>query len=289
MTGIFILSLDTEIAWGTGTHALARYAHCFDNYPTLLNRLVGLMDAYDIPATWAVVAHLLIEPDDARALLRQPQAWYHAPYLLDTVCSAHAKHEIGTHTFSHVYTDDPAITREVWRRELNTAAQIHRAHGLPMRSIVYPRNLVAYTDTLADYGVVAYRGIEQNWYGNRRGAFHLLDRALGLPPPTYDPTGLKVAEKLVNLPASQFLMAYDGVRGSIPTASRVRQAKWGLDSAVRRNHLYHLWFHPFNLGTSERMFEALEHILRDVARRRDAGQLRVMTMAGAADWILTNA
>src|SRR5690606_8388555 len=128
------------------------------------------MDAYDIPATWAVVAYLLIEPDDPRALPRQPQAWYHAPYLLDTVCSAHAKHEIGTHTFSHVYTDDPAITREVWRRELNTAAQIHRAHGLPMRSIVYPRNLVAYTDTLADYGVVAYRGIEQNWYGNRRGA-----------------------------------------------------------------------------------------------------------------------
>jgi peptidoglycan/xylan/chitin deacetylase (PgdA/CDA1 family) len=286
MVGLFILSLDTEIAWGTNAASLPRYAHCFDTYPDIIRRLIALLDSYEIPATWAVVSQLLLPADDTRASKHIPSHWYHAPYLLDALRGTQVKHEIGTHTFSHIYTHDAETTADVWRQELDAVAGLHREHGLVLRSIVYPRNQVAYTDTLNKYGIIAYRGIEQNWYGNRRGAFHLLDRALGLPPPTYDPAALKVADKLVNLPASQFLMAYDGVRGKIPTASRVRQARFGLDQAVRRNHLYHLWFHPFNLGTSDKMFDALEQILQMVAHRRDAGQLRVMTMEGAAERIL---
>jgi len=286
MAGLFILSLDTEIAWGTDAAHLPRYAACFEAFPDILRRLIALLDTYHVPATWAVVAHLLLTPDDPRALGRKPPDWYHAPYLLDRIQAAHAPHDIGTHTFSHIYATDASTTPEVWKRELDTVAQLHREHGLPLRSLVYPRNQVAYLDTLPAYGIIAYRGIEQNWYGSRRGALHLLDRALGLPPPTYSSAALTVADPLVNLPASQFLMAYDGLRAAIPTASRVRQARLGLDRAVRRNDLYHLWFHPFNLGTSARMFDALEQILQRVARLRDAGHLRVMTMAGAAEWIL---
>lgn len=286
MAGLFILSLDTEIAWGTNAASLPRYAHCFDTYPDIIRHLITLLDAYEIPATWAVVGQLLLPVNDPRASQRKPPHWYHAPYLLDELHGAKVKHEIGTHTFSHIYTHDAETTPDIWQQELNAVAQLHREQGLSLRSIVYPRNQVAYTDTLHKYGIIAYRGVEQNWYGNRRGAFHLLDRALGLPPPTYDPAALKVANNLVNLPASQFLMAYDGVRGKIPTASRVWQARFGIDKAVKQNQLYHLWFHPFNLGTNDRMFDALEQILQLVARRRDAGQLNVMTMEGAAEWIL---
>jgi hypothetical protein len=121
----------------------------------------------------------------------------------------------------------------------------------------------------------------------RRGAGHLLHRALALPPPVYDLAGLKVSDRLVNLPASQFLLAADGVRGLIPAASRVRQAEIGLERAAQSGGLFHLWFHPFNLGTGELMFTALEAILRAVARRREAGHLRVQTMAEAAAWMLS--
>jgi peptidoglycan/xylan/chitin deacetylase (PgdA/CDA1 family) len=290
MSGLFILSLDTEIAWGTvGAAALKRSAGCFDNYRLLLRWLVALLDTYAIPATWAVVGHLFLKPGDPRAIPhKDPTDWYYGADVIEAIRGARMPHEIGTHTFSHVFTSE--VTRAAWEGELALCATIYREHGLPLKSLVFPRNQIAYTDSLPRYGVMAYRGVEQSWYRSfpRPGAraAHWLDRALGLPPPTYDLATLKVGEVLVNLPASQFLMHYDGPRRWIPTASRVRQARLGLDAAVRGGQLYHLWFHPFNLGSSPAMFDALEQILRDVARRREVGQLRVLTMADAAEWVL---
>lgn len=288
MTGTFILSLDTEIAWGTDAPDLPRYAHCFDNYRPIVRRLIDLLDAYEIPATWAVVGHLLLPEGDSRAKKSvNPPGWYHAPDVIAWIRAAKTHHEIGSHTFSHVYTYDPEITREVWEAELRECANIHREHGLKIRSLVYPRNQVKYLDSLPKFGIIAYRGREQNWYQglpkHLHRPVHLLDRTMGIQPPTYDLKTLKVNEQLVNLPSSQFLMAYDGIRGRIPTASRVRQARLGIEQAVTRGELYHLWFHPFNLGTSEAMFAALEQILRLAAEQREKGGLEVMTMEGAAD------
>lgn len=288
MLGTFILSLDTEIAWGTDPQFRLRYAHCFDNYRALLRRLLDLLDQYHIPATWALVGQLMLPADDVQADVMQPPEWFHAPYVLDWIRSAKTAHEVGTHTFSHIYTDDPATTHAVWEAELEQCAALHRQLGLTLRSLVYPRNQIKYVDTLAKVGIIVYRGVEGNRERERRGIAHLLHRALALPPPTYDPAALRVGKRLVNLPASQFLLAYDGMRGRIPTASRVQQAKIGIERAVARGEVYHLWFHPFNLGTSARMFEALEQILREAAQRREHGQLQVLTMEQAAEWMLRN-
>jgi hypothetical protein len=290
MSALFILSLDTEIAWGTvGSAALARSAYCFDNYRPLVRRLIALLDHYEIPATWAVVGHLFLHPGDKRAIsTKMPPAWYHGPDVVEAIRGARTPHEIGTHTFSHLFTSE--ITREIWEADLARCIEIHHEIGLPLRSLVYPRNQIAYTDTLNRYGIIAYRGAEASWYRHfprlavRAG--HLLDRAIGLPPSTYNLSGLKVSDQLVNLPASQFLMHYEGLRRHIPTASRVRQAMFGLNQAVHRGELYHLWFHPFNLGTSDAMFVALEQILREVVQRREVGQLHVMTMGQTAEWLL---
>jgi len=291
MAGLFILSLDTEIAWGTYGAAIARQRHAFDNYRTLLRRLIDLLDQYALPATWAVVGHLFLEPGSADSVsLRSPEhpGWYHAPDAIEMIRGARTPHEIGTHTFTHVFATE--VTPDVWDKELATCQRIHQGHNLPLRSLVYPRNHTAYTETLHRYGIIAYRGAEQKRYRQPSGiagrVLSYLDYLLALPPVTYDPATLRVNDQLVNLPASQFLMSYDGLRGWIPTASRVRQAKVGIEQAVKRNHLYHLWFHPFNLGSSPKMYDALEQILREVTRRRDAGDLQVMTMQQTAEWVL---
>jgi hypothetical protein len=230
----------------------------------------------------------MLPADDKRAANIQPPHWFHAPYVAEWIRDAKAAHEIGTHTFSHIYTADPATTAEVWAAEMEQCAALHRELGLALHSLVYPRNQIKFLDTLEQYGIVAYRGVEGNRAHEQRGVAHLMQRALALPPPTYNPQTLEVGERLVNLPASQFLLAYDGIRGRIPTASRVRQARLGIEQAVQRGEIYHLWFHPFNLGTSARMFEALEQILIEAAQRRERGQLQVLTMAQAAEWALGN-
>lgn len=89
---------------------------------------------------------------------------------------------------------------------------------MQLRSIVYPRNQIKYLDSLSKYGIVAYRGIEGNRERERRGIAHLVNRVLAFSP-TYDLAACKVNDQLVDLPASQFLLAYDGIRGRIPTVS----------------------------------------------------------------------
>ncbi len=311
MPGLFILSLDTEIAWGTyDPKALATHKSSFDNNRTLIRRLLALLDQYSIPATFAVVGHLFLErcnghpdvlqphyawandPDSARDPCSDLEhaPWYYGPDIVAAIREAKSPHEIGTHTFTHVLADDPAVTEAIWRSQLAKSEAIHAEHGLPMRSLVHPQEKVAFTECLPDYGIIAYRGEESKWYGSYPRPLaricHLLDRSLALPPPTYDLNRLCVNDGLVNLPASQFLMSYDGIRRWIPTASRVRQARVGIDRAIKNERLYHLWFHPFNLGSSDAMFVALERILQEVAQQRDAGRLKVMTMAQAAQWIL---
>jgi len=47
MSGVFILSLDTEIAWGTyGARDVAARAGCFDGYRALIRRLLDVLDRH---------------------------------------------------------------------------------------------------------------------------------------------------------------------------------------------------------------------------------------------------
>ncbi|MEO1667407.1 MAG: polysaccharide deacetylase family protein [Chloroflexota bacterium] len=300
MTGTFILSLDTEIAWGTYTH-LEKRAPAFDRYPELLNRLIQQLDIYEISATWAVVGHLLLSEaettsvpqphyrfaanPDSRRMDGHPPTWFRASYIADAIQSMRQPQDIGTHTFTHVLASE--VSRELFAAQLAEAVRVHTAKGLSApRALVYPQNRVSHTDLLPDYGLITYRGTAHDWYARlpaplRRPA-HLLDRTLGIAPPTYAPADCLRSDGLVNLPASQFLMSYDGIRQRIPTSARVKQARLGIKRAIQRGEVFHLWFHPFNLGSSDAMFDALSQILSMVWEARARGLLHVMTMTDMA-------
>jgi len=303
MTGTFILSLDTEIAWGTYSN-LQKRAPAFNRYPELLRRLINQLNIYEISATWAIVGHLLLhEPTetnvpqphyrfanapDSERVANHPREWFCAQYVLEAIQKMRMPQEIGTHTFTHVLAD--SVSAELFDAQLAEVVRVHTQNGLPApRSIIFPQNRVAHTDILAAHGISIYRGGAQDWYNRlprqmQRPA-HLLDRTFGFPPPTYAPADCLQADGIVNLPASQFLMSYDGIRAKIPTAARVQQARLGLRKAIERDEIFHLWFHPFNLGSRDAMFDALSQILTMVWEAREHGLLDLMTMADAADYI----
>jgi hypothetical protein len=109
---------------------------------------------------------------------------------------------------------------------------------------------------------------------------------LGITPPVY--RDLQVTSGVVNIPASMFLMPPDGVRAAIPGRSRIRQAVRGLRSSARSGAVFHLWFHPWNIGTSDAMLEWLNVIFAEVDRLRARGDLRVMTMGNLANEVLAS-
>jgi hypothetical protein len=103
MTGVFTLSLDTELAWGSFDRGgVDRYGAAYRRTPDAVDHLCDLLDRFEVPATWAFVGHLLERCDREHAaetarlrewLARAPctngvdeSLWY-APALLDRVRS----------------------------------------------------------------------------------------------------------------------------------------------------------------------------------------------------------
>ncbi|MFV0258217.1 MAG: polysaccharide deacetylase [Acidimicrobiales bacterium] len=296
----FVVSIDTEMAWGLIHRPERRYR--YDDERVHLRRTLAVFDRYAIPATWAVVGHLMLDgcapvdgikhpeivrPDlpwfsgdwfdaDPCSTAALAPTWY-APDLIELIRSAGAPHEIASHGFSHIVAGDPGCSRATFDSEIRAAAAAARRHGLTLRSLVHPRNRVGHTDVLVAHGFVAYRGrraVPAAAGAGRRAVDRLRASERTLVRPRRE-------GPLWNLPAT-VLFDVD----SHPRTWRIwlRQVERRLDQAVEHGALFHLWFHPHNLrARPDIALAALERISRAAAVHRDAGRLTTVTMSGLAD------
>jgi glycosyltransferase involved in cell wall biosynthesis/peptidoglycan/xylan/chitin deacetylase (PgdA/CDA1 family) len=308
--GAFLLSLDTELAWGSvpgGTYR--ERAPLFERTRPVVRRLLDLMESYEIRATWAVVGHLFLEacapvggrkhpevvrPDydwfegdwfaaDPCTSWREAPAWY-APDLVDMVLASGEGMEIGCHTFSHVLAGDPSCGREAFESELDACLEVAGRRGLELRSFVYPRNEIGHLASLRDRGFRCYRGSARPDRTRAPGALGKVARGVQwttpLPPLTARPERTK---GLWNLPATTFYLHRDGPARRIPVGMRVWRARKGIEEAIAEKSLFHLYFHPFNLATDpDGLLGGLEEIFREVADRRARGEIRNPTMGSLA-------
>ncbi|THE62984.1 polysaccharide deacetylase [Salinadaptatus halalkaliphilus] len=291
--GSVVISLDAELGWGF---------HDLETLPR--NRVesgrrgwkacLELFDEFDVPATWAVVGHLMLEScdgihDDYPApdgwFARERNAWRDredlrfGPNLVDAVLAADVDHEFASHSFSHVLFGQPETDRELAAAELERALEIATAWNQSVASFVFPRNDVGHRDILAEYGITAYRGISPYREGVRGFVDSTVRNRSLLVRPTVDEFGL------VNVPASMFLFGFEGpartVAESVWADPMVRQARRGIDEATRRDGVFHLWFHPNNL-TRPRDDQRLRSILSYLDRTRASTDLTVETMGDVA-------
>jgi hypothetical protein len=68
-----------------------------------------------------------------------------------------------------------------------------------------------------------------------------------------------------------------GVRRNIPIPVTLQRWKHLLHDAIARKKVLHLWTHPHNFVSGDRMFEVFEDILRQLAAARDAGNIVNLT------------
>ncbi|MXV62530.1 polysaccharide deacetylase family protein [Natronorubrum sp. JWXQ-INN-674] len=291
--GSVVCSLDAELGWGF--HDLADPpAERVESGRRGWNVMLELLDEFDVPATWAVVGHLMLDScDGTHADHPAPEGWFEREReewadredlrfgreLVEGILEADADHEFASHSFSHVLFGDAETDHELATAELERSTEIAADWGQRIDSFVYPRNDVGHRDVLAEYDVSAYRGQSPTRDGVR-GVFDstIRDRSMVVEP-TVDEYGL------VNVPASMFLFGFEGpartVAESIWTDPMLELARRGIDQAARSDGVFHMWLHPNNL-TSERDDRRMRAILSYLERRRSETDLTVETMADVA-------
>jgi hypothetical protein len=308
--GSFMLSLDTELAWG-GVHdrSYLRRSHLFEGTRNAIARLIVLLERYEIRATWAVVGHLFLDKcgpvngtkhyevvrptyswmqgdwfdGDPCTNLENAPFWY-APDIVENILNCRTPQEIGCHGFSHIIAGDPGCSPECFESELKASQAAARQWGITLKSFVFPRNSIGHLDVLATNGFTSYRGVLPRWHdrltGPAKRVGRMLDNTLPVPTTTAMP---QHTEGLWNLPATCFYLHREGWARRIPIGMRVQKANLGMRRAANDGSLFHLWFHPFNLASDpDGLLRGLESIFEEVARLRDSGKLENPTMGELA-------
>jgi peptidoglycan/xylan/chitin deacetylase (PgdA/CDA1 family) len=310
--GAFVVSIDTELAWGEAHRRDgSQRGHRFDAERPVIAAILDLFTRYRIAATWAIVGHLFLDacgddggdphPDlvppaydwldegwlavDPRSTIEAAPHWYGRD-IVDAVLACPVPQEVGSHSFSHVIVDDPACTPEVFGSELAAAGRVAADRGVELRSFVYPRNSIGQIERLAEHGYRSYRGGRPAApFAGRRGwqrrALSLVDKLRPLPGSATLPA--RHGSGVWNVPQT-YLFAPATTGRRLPPALWARRPRARLRQAARDRSLFHLWFHPYNVTADpERALAALEVVCREAARLRDAGRLDVLTMGALAD------
>ena len=171
--GTVVLSIDAELCWGFhdwDSPPQDRLASARSGWQSLLS----LCDEFDIPATWAIVGHIMLEDcdgehpehptppgwfDHERGPDAYPRDWRFGQDLVEATRDAGVDHDIGSHTFSHVELGAPTTSHRLARAELEANITAARQWDVEPTSFVFPRNNVGNRRVLAAYGFRCYRGV----------------------------------------------------------------------------------------------------------------------------------
>jgi peptidoglycan/xylan/chitin deacetylase (PgdA/CDA1 family) len=312
--GVFTISIDFELIWGTldlfGREGFQRA--CELERKLVIDRLLDLFVEFNIPATWCVLGHLLLDhcmPEDGLKhpeIVRPSHSWcagdwfdndpggneesaplFFGRSLIEKIRVCPVPQEIGGHSFSHVIFGDAGCSRETAESEVWACLQAGRDLGIEMRSFAFPRNQVGHLDVLKENGFLNYRGPEPDWFEGKRWPTvvkrlgHLWDVLVATEPPVVLPQRTDVG--LWNIPGSMIYFPMHGLRRYIPVSRRVRRAMKGLNAAVEQRRVFHLWFHPTNFADeTEVMFSGLRSILDRASSLRARNRLTILPMSAIA-------
>src|SRR3989449_6105687 len=277
------ISADFELSWALRQHpkevARDRARQERENIPYLLQ----IFEDCAFPITWAIVGHLFLEscsrsshglahpemPRPPRNVLwtgdwymhdpctnyKDDPLWY-APDLIQNILDSPVRHEIGTHSFSHIDFSPACSDPVLVRRELEVSAVAMQRFGITPRSLVYPFNRMGHTyhDLLAELSITAVRH---------------RDRRVRLSYPERMPSGVYKLYESMNLRKPRHYDYLDKVKIFMAKAMAHRAA-------------FHLWFHPsdpLSLAETE-----LLQIIRYLDSQRKEGRVWVAPMAEIASY-----
>jgi len=306
--GKMVISLDFELHWGA-----------VEKWPleskTVHNKFLKTRDAvfvmlelfskYKIHVTWATVGYLFAKNiEDLNNFIPKSRPEYsnkslstydlidsgalgvdekedplHFANSILELIRKYPYQEIGSHTFSHYYTNENGQTIESFEADLICAQNIASFYKFNLRSLVFPRNQFnnKYLEVVKRNDFEAVRSNPNVWYWSSGFKFNSrfyrlasrLARGVDLLLPISNT--LFSIEDIVNvennlpvcIPSSRFVRPYKKSE-SIFNWLRLRRIKSEMTNAAKNGLIYHLWWHPHNLsddlhGNSIYLEKILDH------------------------------
>lgn len=301
-----VISVDLEQRWGLHDHlGLDRQAYRtnLENGRAAIPAMLRVFGERELRVTWAAVGALACR-DWNEYLTRAPsQPAYHDPrFAIDArryadmdpagvlhfapreleLIAGTPGNEIGTHTFSHLYLQEDGVCARDVRDDLRAVARLWcERFGAPPLSLVFPRNQVAFEQTIIDAGIRIWRGNPVAWYHNRYASRTngLASRALRLADALMGRSRFASVPEGFNCRASLFVR-FD--LSDVLWRMHMARIRRGLDSALP-GAACHLWFHEHNLGRdAARRIARLAELCDAIAERCSRGRLLSRHMADLA-------
>lgn len=297
---IFIMSLDTESIWGYTAYPYHKERALLNMDPSkgrkCIDQLLYLFNEYQVSATWAVVGHLFL--DHCERIKGQPhneiprfkRDWYssdpcsdlkkdplyYGRDIIERILASKIDQEIGYHSFSHVFFSD--CSSEVAQAEIEIGIALAKEFGINLKSFVFPENKVGHVDILGKYGFSIYRGANrqrhranENW--PLRYINWCIDKFIS------EPVSPKLIDGIWEIPSSMLFCDPYFKRSVLPRAKR------GLIKAIKSQKVFHIYIHPHDLLRYPSLNTDLEKFLKLVAKMRDYGNIRIMTMGQYANML----
>lgn len=317
--GIFLVSLDFELFWGVhDCHTYDTYGENVLGGRKAIPKLLELFKKYGIHASWATVGMMFAEdknelikysPDEKyqphfeNKLLssyrmfdkigdnEEDEPYFYGKSLIDLVAQ-YPNQEIASHTFSHYYAREAGQTIDEFEADLKAAKKIAVDKGYDAKTLVFPRNQSKdeYESVMYANGYLAYRGEEQDWIhkipvNTIKRIFRLTDSYINIAgSEIYAIEDFKSGE-LHNFRGSRFLRPYSHTLRFLE-GLKLRRVKGQMKYAAKKGRIFHLWWHPHNIGiNTDKNLQNIENLLKYYTFLRDKYGMESKNMLELSDEI----
>lgn len=308
MTGVVTISMEVELGWGV--HDIDDDVHLSeDGGPerASLQRLLDRCGEVDVPISFDVVGHLFESTCAGHHDGPHRNGWFdadpgtdaetdplfYAPGMVAAIRDRATDHELCTHTYSHVPCAEVTPETVVWELK-RSQDRLETVTGSKTNSIVPPRHSRPPAAALRGADVEVMRmSRDSSGDGSLARAKELV---FGPHPIQEDPVFVDgVLETYCTtypsltastLPAGQrpALTMFRSVPVRVRQYLHRRYLNRAVDRAVATDGYCHLWCHLYDLA-NEYQWPVVRDFLGDLARRRDAGEVRVLTMTELNDHV----
>jgi hypothetical protein len=303
------LSIEIELGWSTPRTVSSQGPPLSSERATeteYLSRLLEKADEAGIKITFDIVGHLLEKSCDGNHSGPYSDDWFsvdpgtcrgtnpdfYAPDLIDQIEAADMKHEIGTHTYSHIHCDRE--TPDTLATELRRSRERHQQYGLaPPVSFVPPNHKSPSRRVCREEGIKIIRrpfpeysnpegGIQSfYWTLQRSHPVRESESANGIVE-TYCTPHPSLTEGYLATGTHQPRPEYRHIPLKIRQWRHYRYLINAVEAAVEADSEVHLWTHLYNMANDEQ-YPPIASFLDYLADEYKKGRIQVTRMNDLAN------